>query len=87
MTRGYIDPATKASIFQRDLLGLPPVDGEKTAQSTLVFLGHGSADEKVPCSLGEDVAETMRSAGYGVQWKFFTKVTGIGTKSQMRLMI
>ncbi|KND89255.1 Acyl-protein thioesterase 1 [Tolypocladium ophioglossoides CBS 100239] len=69
-----LDPATKASVFERDLLGLPPVDdldGEKTAQSTPIFVGHGGADEKVPCSLGEAMARTMQTAGYTLRWKYY----------------
>jgi len=69
-----LDPATKASVFERDLLALPPVDevdSEKTAQSTPIFLGHGGADEKVPCSLGEAMARTMQTAGYTVRWKYY----------------
>ena len=68
-----LDPATKAYIFERDLLGLPPMDSEQkqTAQSTPIFLGHGSADEKVPYLLGKHVVGTMQSAGYEVQWKCY----------------
>ena len=68
------DPAVKASIFERDLLGLPVADDcalEKTAHSTPIFLGHGNADEKVPCSLGEAMRDTMRGAGYEIQWKCY----------------
>lgn len=66
-----LDPATKASVFERDLLGLPLVDDPqgKTAQSTPIFLGHGGANEKVPCSLGEEMARTMQTAGYKLRWK------------------
>lgn len=36
----------------------------KTAQYTPIFVGHGGADEKVPCALGEEMARTVRTAGY-----------------------
>ncbi|KAK1767887.1 Alpha/Beta hydrolase protein [Phialemonium atrogriseum] len=44
-------------------------DRESTAQSTPIFLGHGSADEKVPCSLGEAMAATLEKADYKVELK------------------
>lgn len=68
------DPSTKATIFERDLLGLPAIVSpslEKTAQSTPIFLGHGCADEKVPWSLGENMSSTMQHAGYKVTWKCY----------------
>ncbi|KAB5566257.1 phospholipase/carboxylesterase [Coniochaeta sp. 2T2.1] len=55
-------PAVRASIFERDLLGFPAVDDpapEKTAHGTPIFLGHGSADNKVPCSLGESASTKL----------------------------
>lgn len=73
-TQDQYGPATRASIFERDLLGLPPVGDpgcNKTAHLTPVFLGHGSADDKVPCSLGEDMAGTMERASYKVEWKCY----------------
>ena len=68
------EPSVKATIFERDLVDLPPLEHANegsTAQSTPVFLGHGSADEKVPYSLGQGMAETMRTAGYKVHWKCY----------------
>lgn len=37
--------------------------------STPVFLGHGEADEKVPCALGKGAARFIRDAGYYVMWR------------------
>ncbi|KAM0323032.1 hypothetical protein ACHAQA_009131 [Verticillium albo-atrum] len=67
-------PTVKAAVFERDLLDLPPADHpslDNTAYSTPIFLGHGSADPKVPVSLGEDMAGTMKAAGYNVRWKSY----------------
>ncbi|KAG8412955.1 hypothetical protein J3458_013378 [Metarhizium acridum] len=64
----------KAQVVERDLLGLPLLDcpsQEKTACQTPVFLGHGVADDKVPCVLGEAAAQLMRNAGYQVEWKCY----------------
>lgn len=72
--REHQDPAVKAVIFERDLLCLPPLekpDRESTAHSTPIFLGHGSADEKVPCSLGEAMAATLEKADYKVELKVY----------------
>jgi predicted esterase len=44
---------------------------KKTAYSTPIFLGHGRDDEKVPCSLGKAMAETLESAGYKIEWKCY----------------
>lgn len=66
--------SVKAQTFERDLLQLDAVDGpssERTAEKTPVFLGHGSADEKVPVHLGEAAVAVMRSAGYEVQWRCY----------------
>ncbi|PNY28723.1 Acyl-protein thioesterase [Tolypocladium capitatum] len=68
------DPVVRACIFERDLLCLRPVEDpgyEKTALSTPIFLGHGSVDDKVPCSVGEAMAGTMQRAGYEVEWKCY----------------
>ncbi|KAB5582908.1 phospholipase/carboxylesterase [Coniochaeta sp. 2T2.1] len=67
-------PAVRASVFERDLLGLPAVDGpapEKTAYGTPTFLGHGSADDKVLCSLGESEKRSIEGAGYEAQWRCY----------------
>ncbi|OIW23854.1 phospholipase/carboxylesterase [Coniochaeta ligniaria NRRL 30616] len=68
------DPAVKASIFERDLLGLPGVEVPEivqTAHGTPVFLGHSNNDDKVPCSLGEAMRRTVERAGYEVEWKCY----------------
>lgn len=67
-------PTVKAQSFERDLLTLDLLERpskETTSWGTPVFLGHGSADEKVPCSLGESVARIMRGAGYEVTWRCY----------------
>ena len=69
------DVTVKAQSFKRDLLSLSLLKQPakaRTAYLTPVFLGHGMADEKVPCSLGEAAARTMRQAGYSVEWKCYT---------------
>ncbi len=74
VNRGYEDPAVQATIFAKDLLGLPLLEKpgrESTAHSTPIFLGHGSADEKVPCSLGEAMATTLEKADYKVELKVY----------------
>lgn len=66
--------AVKAQTFERELLCLDAVHepGEaKTAHLTPVFLGHGSADEKVPLRLGQAAAAVMTAAGYSVDWKCY----------------
>ncbi|PNP75958.1 hypothetical protein FNYG_10818 [Fusarium nygamai] len=66
--------AVKAQELERDLLDLDPLDRssqEKTAYQTPVFLGHGKADEKVPCALGERAAQFLQDAGYQVEWKCY----------------
>jgi len=67
------EPAIRAFLFERDLLDLPvePPCLDATAHSTPIFLGHGGADPKVPISLGEGMAGTMRGAGYKVQWRCY----------------
>lgn len=67
-----LDPVTRASVFERDLLELPPVENpeaKKTAQATPIFLGHGAVDEKVPCFRGEAMSRTVQAAGYKTRWK------------------
>ncbi|KAI1741678.1 acyl-protein thioesterase [Xylaria scruposa] len=68
------DPAVRALVFERDLLGLEPLPNATTSQtalSTPIFLGHGDADEKKPYRLGEAAARTMRAAGYSVDWRLY----------------
>ncbi|KAL1869714.1 hypothetical protein VTK73DRAFT_2955 [Phialemonium thermophilum] len=69
------DPCVRATVFERDLLCLPPLvrcGPENTAHSTPIFLGHGEEDEKVPCSLGQAMAATLKKAGYPVQLKIYS---------------
>ncbi|KIH87818.1 phospholipase/carboxylesterase [Sporothrix brasiliensis 5110] len=68
------DPAVKAIAFERDLLGLAPagtLSRDCTACRTPIFLGHGSDDEKVPCSLGTAMADTVAKADYNVEFKMY----------------
>lgn len=64
----------KALSFERDLLCLDPLPHPiptAAANLTPVFLGHGGVDEKRPAEQGEAAAQTMRAAGYEVQWKLY----------------
>ncbi|KAI7913089.1 hypothetical protein M0657_008426 [Pyricularia oryzae] len=49
------DPASRAAVFERDLLCLPPLEKpgpDSTAHSRPIFLGHGSVDEKLSFLVG-----------------------------------
>lgn len=75
-TRDAQHPTIQVQSFTRDLLALDPLvspnpSKETTAWGTPIFLGHGSADEKVPCSLGRDAARVMAAAGYQVTWRCY----------------
>ncbi|KAK0385341.1 hypothetical protein NLU13_7817 [Sarocladium strictum] len=70
-------PSVQAQNFERDLLGLQPLEEparEKTAYGTPVFLGHGVKDEKVPLGLGTSAARVVRSAGYEVRWRAYEEL-------------
>ena len=72
--RECLASVVKAQRLERDLLGLSLLEDPSQAQTaakTPVFLGHGGADEKVPCALGEGAAQLMRDAGYQVVWKCY----------------
>ncbi|KAI0127791.1 phospholipase/carboxylesterase [Xylariales sp. AK1849] len=65
------DPTIQAVKMFRDLLSLPDLDRpsrSNSAISTPVFLGHGSADEKVKPQLGENAYRTLELVGYNVSW-------------------
>lgn len=61
----------------RDILGMPPVqsdanDTENALLKTPVFLGHGSADLKVPVRLGQQMASILTDGfGMDVTWKIY----------------
>ncbi|KAI1080802.1 phospholipase/carboxylesterase [Whalleya microplaca] len=69
------DPVVKAMVFERDLLGLSPLDKPltrgRTSHLTPIFLGHGSEDDKIPCVLGEAAGKVMKNAGYDVELKVY----------------
>lgn len=68
------DAVVKAQTFERDLMGLDDLKSTSkmtTAYSTPIFLGHGSEDEKVPCSLGMKLATALQAAEYDVVWKCY----------------
>lgn len=65
------DPLTRVSDFVRDLLSINDAAGRKPNISTPVFLGHGSADEKIAPSLGEDARDTLRAIGFRVVWEAY----------------
>ncbi len=45
-----------------------PDDRNPANQNTPVFLAHGTQDEVVPFSRGEDTLKLLRSLGYTVEW-------------------
>jgi predicted esterase len=59
--------------FNRGLLSLETEDLRlaKTSLVTPVFLGHGEADEKVKCALGDQMARTVKLLGMDVTWKVY----------------
>ena len=58
--------------FLRDNIELPPLDtSHPAALRTPVFLGHGTADEKVDIRLGEDAATALRALGLDVTWSAY----------------
>ena len=65
-------PAHAAFALARDIASLPPLS---LAQSqapfvpTPVFLGHGTADEKVAYRLGEEARDLLTALGCNVQWR------------------
>ena len=62
------DPIFKAVDVVRDLLGGDNQSPSQNALATPVFLGHGSADEKIMIALGENARDTLRKAGFKVSW-------------------
>ncbi|TWU70986.1 hypothetical protein ED733_000413 [Metarhizium rileyi] len=62
------DPIFKAVDFVRDLLGGDNQSPSQSALATPVFLGHGSADEKISIELAENARDTLRKAGFKVSW-------------------
>jgi predicted esterase len=62
-------PVKDAIAFERELLGLHSLDSRKCSLSTPVFVGHGEADEKVKCSLGQSLTETLRAMDMDVTWR------------------
>jgi predicted esterase len=71
------DPAVKGMEFERDLLGLPPIQNPtraNTAVTTPVFLGHGEADEKKPYTLGLGASKTLQTLGFEVIWKLYPEL-------------
>lgn len=68
------DLAAKVLGYTRDLLSLShtgrPSPG-KSAVLTPIFLGHGSADEKIVPSLGEYACKALRSIGFQVCWRSY----------------
>ncbi|KIH94166.1 phospholipase/carboxylesterase [Sporothrix brasiliensis 5110] len=61
--------------YVRELLQLENVvsDGTHAILSTPVFLGHGTADDKVKISLGEAAQYTMCRLGFDVAWKAYAE--------------
>jgi predicted esterase len=71
-------PAIQVLAFVRELLELSEGDAEsvvtRNALTTPVFLGHGAMDEKVPCRLGEEAANTLSLLGMQVNWKKYPEL-------------
>lgn len=66
-------PADQVFDFVRDLITLPnqPTYPRGSALSTPLFLGHGTADEKVKHEFGERTRDVLRGAGFEVTWKSY----------------
>ncbi|KAI9759826.1 MAG: hypothetical protein M1835_000292 [Candelina submexicana] len=67
-------PATAAIAVLKanlDLTPSCPAHAEPTPLGTPVFLGHGDADKKVECKLGEQAADLLRRLGMSVMWKVY----------------
>jgi len=74
----YEDPAEQSPLlkvvgFVRELLAVEVNDVSltNTSLSTPVFVGHGEADEKVKCILGQDMRRTLKLLGMNVTWKSY----------------
>ncbi|CAH0043728.1 unnamed protein product [Clonostachys solani] len=65
------EPIHKAVDFIRDLLGGDRQALSRNALATPVFLGHGTADEKVAPELGESACSTLREIGFKVLWRAY----------------
>jgi predicted esterase len=67
-------PIVRAANFQRAILSVDQIElstEHQTCLMTPVFLGHGEADEKVLCRLGEEASQTVRSVQMDVTWKVY----------------
>jgi acetyl esterase/lipase len=67
-------PMVTAANLQRDILSFEQLvqsTEHQTCLSTPVFLGHGEADEKILCRLGEEASQTVQSVGMDVTWKVY----------------
>lgn len=59
-----------AVAYLREELDIPPdIPTKLSFQQTPIFLGHGSLDEKVPVTLGEEMATCLDSMGAEVVWR------------------
>ncbi|KAK2799591.1 hypothetical protein FQN50_008429 [Emmonsiellopsis sp. PD_5] len=68
-----ISPPVRAVNYLREVLGIPSsAPGASTDslifQKTPVFLGHGTADDKVPICLGQEAARCFKEMGMDVTW-------------------
>lgn len=64
------EPIVQVVNLYRDLCCLPEIKPTRTSSSiaTPVFLGHGSADEKIRPGLGEAACNALELIGYDVSW-------------------
>jgi predicted esterase len=66
-----LDPIIKAKQFVQDLVSLGDTCEQSvthTSIATPVFLGHGSADDKITIDLGRRSRDTLRDIGFDVTW-------------------
>ena len=66
------NPATRAVNVVREIMDLAPLTSPTpSCISTPVFLGHGTADEKIPVALGQQVVATLRDLRMQVWWRAY----------------
>jgi len=65
----FVSKELSALNFIRENINMPPLTTfEPLALSTPVFLGHGTADDRVHVSLGKEAASTLEGLGIDVTW-------------------
>lgn len=71
-------PPIQAINLVRDILSMGKIDTKHSTRSrenlslaTPVFLGHGSEDLKIKCTLGEDAVDALKTLGMDVMWRCY----------------